>query len=447
MVIATKEIRGLIDSGISLQHVQQWTMVEALREIIQNYLDAKHDVEENTGETGGEILWNNGYLIMHDYGPGLEPCDFAFGYNDKSEGSIGMFGEGLKSGLVTAARNDRNVTLEFGGTKVSPRIAISNAFGIPTLHYEFDDNPFVEGTRATVECTEAEYEQAKKFFSELDPEIRWIEVNEISYPSGYIYVNRSRVAQKQNMMFSYHLFSKEASEAISRDRDNINDKVLEKEIRNLIENTASKILIKNYFKGLLKDKDQPWETTINVLHINRLLWKEVWDKHFAHKLYAISIGRDADKQAEHRGYIVLRWKGYYNEQILKKVGVPNTRDVARSTPRKGIYQLEDLTLDERKILEDSVKDLSNLYDYSLKLSDIIIGELPADVPGEYNKATGQITLSRSILRSYKECVSTLAHEVAHKRSGASDLTQKFEDELTSAIGKIIFAAVEFWKKD
>jgi len=41
------------------------------------------------------------------------------------------------------------------------------------------------------------------------------------------------------------------------------------------------------------------------------------------------------------------------------------------------------------------------------------------------------------VRSLKEYAGTLLHEIAHVKSGASDINREFEQQLTSLIGTIV----------
>ena len=60
-----------------------------------------------------------------------------------------------------------------------------------------------------------------------------------------------------------------------------------------------------------------------------------------------------------------------------------------------------------------------------------------EASGIWEPSTGRIIIKREMLRSLLDYAGTLLHEVAHVRSGASDISSGFEDELTSIIGLVV----------
>jgi hypothetical protein len=54
--------------------------------------------------------------------------------------------------------------------------------------------------------------------------------------------------------------------------------------------------------------------------------------------------------------------------------------------------------------------------------------------GLWEELSGRIIIKRSQLHNLVEYAGTLLHEAAHARSGASDVTRIFEQELTQLLG-------------
>jgi len=75
----------IIATTISPNYVAGWGATEALREIIQNYLDVVDMLREQNTRAGtrkpvkGQITWCNGEATISDRGPGLELRHFALG--------------------------------------------------------------------------------------------------------------------------------------------------------------------------------------------------------------------------------------------------------------------------------------------------------------------------------------------------------------------------------
>lgn len=124
------------------------------------------------------------------------------------------------------------------------------------------------------------------------------------------------------------------------------------------------------------------------------------------------------------------------------------------------------TIDGNIIVENSYVDPSTLTkaEYDVwKLKDIVlkcIGGLPdnidviriAEVIRYKNDSTltqgvcrwseREIVISRSILYRKELFLGVLAHELAHAKSEAMDLTKEFEDELTNMLGYLAFSLCE-----
>jgi hypothetical protein len=93
----------MIKFGISKNYVPNWTVVNAIREIYQNFIDyGEFKVEINDSSNGHSEV-----SITNQFHP--ESWEFLkIGFSKKDEGSIGGHGEGLKlAGLIFARNNLR----------------------------------------------------------------------------------------------------------------------------------------------------------------------------------------------------------------------------------------------------------------------------------------------------------------------------------------------------
>ena len=57
-----------------------------------------------------------------------------------------------------------------------------------------------------------------------------------------------------------------------------------------------------------------------------------------------------------------------------------------------------------------------------------------------------IIIKRSVLSDTKNFIAVLLHELAHAKSGATDASRAFEEELTNMLGIIGFKAIEKTKE-
>jgi hypothetical protein len=60
----------------------------------------------------------------------------------------------------------------------------------------------------------------------------------------------------------------------------------------------------------------------------------------------------------------------------------------------------------------------------------------AEASGVWESREGRIVVKRDQLASLDAFAGTLLHEVAHAVSGASDVSEAFEDALTSELGSV-----------
>ncbi len=417
----------LVDSGIALDHARTWSVPEAIRELLQNYVDVINEFGVQ-----GAVTWENGIARIHDFGPGLEMRHFAFGYNNKASGSIGQFGEGMKSGLLTLLRNNRKVIINSRRFSLRPALEISKNFEIETLHYIISDNDFVEGTEIIVECTEEELQRAKQYFVAF-LNVEWVEKDKISLPGGYIYVNGSQVGKLTNAVYSYHLEGEDAQKLVNRDRDAVDINYAKGLIQNIINGATSDEVKMTIFKECMAMQNNGllhYEASLYLRpdYDSRYRWLELWNKLYGEK-YVVSGDEDADRVATYRGYTVLTKLPYTQASFLQYIGIPTAYIIAKQSQIDGDhYELEDLEEFEQENFNKALRLIAKYYYVPLK-SNILIADMSSSTGGEYNHVTGVITIARYRLNSFKGTMSVLLHEIAHWRSGKGDCTAGFEEEL------------------
>jgi hypothetical protein len=68
-------------------------------------------------------------------------------------------------------------------------------------------------------------------------------------------------------------------------------------------------------------------------------------------------------------------------------------------------------------------------------------QLYREAIGLWQEYDGRIVIKRSQLRNLKSYAGTLVHEIAHAKSGASDVSISFEQQLDSLVGTIVSSAL------
>lgn len=141
-----------ITLSIATTYVQHWDLWEAVRELLQNALDAKakgYSMEFN------EVTDDFGLRSLHiiNGGPALSKASLLLGRTTKSgdNSQIGKFGEGFKLALLVLARKGYQVYLKTGSEKWTPRLGMSEEFDSEVLMIDVEECEPVDGVAVVIE--------------------------------------------------------------------------------------------------------------------------------------------------------------------------------------------------------------------------------------------------------------------------------------------------------
>ena len=92
---------------IAINYVHNWTVEDAIREILQNAIDSSTDGHKLS------ITYSNGMLGITNMGINLDISSLVLGSTSKTDHTkyIGTYGEGYKLALVVLLRNNLGVTI------------------------------------------------------------------------------------------------------------------------------------------------------------------------------------------------------------------------------------------------------------------------------------------------------------------------------------------------
>ncbi len=434
-----------ISTGISPKFVKDWTVEEAIREIIQNYLDSRKEFN-----CRGCIAMKDGRAIVHDYGPGIELRHLALGISEKSGSAIGKFGKGLKQALLVMAREKRDILIVTNGQVIEPIIEFDDNFKTETLKfklYEADsEHKDIKGTWIEFDCSRDELDAGKSYFVYFLGNTIKMLGSSMSLPGGSVYVNGSKVGTVDDALLSYHLTYDDSRDIMSSDRDIIDKDKLGQLVRIILLEAplqAKKLLIK---EATRHDSDG-FETNVGILHWaasqkDAREWVEAWTDLFGE--YAVISNPDFDAYVKYCGFTPIsghwRWM-----DALEQFGVTTAASVTQTIGKSKleIINPEDLEPIEYHNFKRACSLVSSYYD---ELGDIKIVEslnhylgIPASqlITGCYLREDDIIYIKRKILGSLEWSVTVILHEVTHKYSGKIDCTPEFEAALCSMAAHLL----------
>lgn len=433
-----------IGTAISPKYVKEWATTQAIREILQNWLDSKAEFSVD-----GTITWTAdqdsecgmGLTKVKDNGPGLDLRHLVMGISEKDSSAIGKFGEGLKLALLVLAREGRTVEVWSNGRIITPTIAPDESFGTETLQFEI--KPMKPrhaakwtGTSVKFTCTKKELNDAKAYFLNLSREkVKWLERDRLSLPGGNVYINGAIVGKLPNALFSYHITGEEGESIGNRDRTSISQEDLEPVTKSILTKTNSQNAIEMVLNAI-KEGTPTYESTagINEYMIprsQRRTWKRSANKVFGKETLLSQGDTEMDTQANYRGYKVFN-PGFVWRSSLKFVGMQTVSDLATICKSvNAATSLDDLTDDERGTLLKAIRMVETHYAKPGRVEvceSLMVGS-QLNALGLWTPKTRTISIRRSLLGSLRSTVGTILHETVHKETGTSDCTAEFEDAL------------------
>ncbi len=121
---------------ISPNYVSNWGIKEAIRELLQNAIDAETNGYDKSIEYDGNTL------TITSQGVNLQAKDLILGCSSKEDqdGMIGKYGEGFKLALVVLLRKGMNIEIQNGNKIWIPSFKISETFGTQVLNIEEEES-------------------------------------------------------------------------------------------------------------------------------------------------------------------------------------------------------------------------------------------------------------------------------------------------------------------
>ena len=445
--------------------LEGWELCHAARELISNALDeqALSGTKEITIERVSEDTWK-----IRDYGRGLRYEHLTQNENeeklDNSAKVIGRFGVGLKDALATFSRRGVDVHVQSRFGNIVLRKTAKHGFeDVITLHAMITpaSGSEFEGTEISLfGIPDAEVAKAQDFFLKFsgEPQLEETQYGQILSPTkgkpSRIYVNGIVVAEEENFAFSYNITSLTAAmrRALNRERTNVGRTAYSDRVKAMLLVASSTAVANTLGTELEKVQlgtnadEVGWlDVAVHGCQILNATGRVLFVTAGEIMLYPEAIDR-----ARSDNYRVVNVPENVRQSLrgLKDISGQTVRDLNaydaewlqsfefKFVSPNALNKKERLIFEQREAIARLVGGLPKA------VKEVVISETmrpetlgAGDADGLWEVSTGRIIVKRSQLSSLATFAGTLLHEIAHAKSGLSDVNRDFELELTDFLGQ------------
>ncbi|MFQ5980191.1 MAG: ATP-binding protein [Candidatus Heimdallarchaeota archaeon] len=444
--------------------LEDWEIYHALREVIANAIDEQ--ILTNTQDIkifkDSEGKWH-----IRDFGRGLRYQHLTQKENEEKLSNsqmIGKFGIGLKDALATFDRKGVRALIKSPHGDITLEKSQKHDFeDIVTLHAQVSppSKTDLTGTEFIFEdVSEDDINNAKNLFlrfsrDALLEETKYGGVFAKPGGTGRIYINGVRVAEEEKFLFSYNITSltQKIRKALNRERTNVGRSAYSDRVKSILltcqtTKVAQELIgdLERYSAGTSHDELR-WidvqEHAVKILNA-----KESVVFLTPHEIETAPMMVDETRSA---GYRIVTVPENLRDRIQGSTDISgNTiRDLSQFTKE---YQesfefqfvnYSDLSLKEQQIYAMTDRIFAAIGGKPHRIKEIKVSETMRkdfntfqEVTGLWEPSERRIIINRSQLHDLKTYAGTLLHETCHAKSGAADVSRRFEHELTKLLGLI-----------
>jgi hypothetical protein len=446
--------------------LENWEVSHALREIIANALDEQ--LLTNTEKI--RISKNENTWVIRDYGRGLQPMHLTQNENEeklRSSNVIGKFGVGLKDALATFDRHDIGVTIQSKYNTFTFNAMKKSGFeDIITLHAIVDnptDDEFV-GTEFRIDnCPDEDMKKAKQMFLQFSDStlLENTKIGDVYEKIGHvskIYLNGVLVAEEDNFMFSYNITSLNAQikKALNRERTNVSRTAYTPRIKEILlkctGNVVADELCSNldaYNSGEMSEEVRWTDVALHAAKIRNAHGDAVY---MTASMMQNMSGREKEIIDDSgKKYIIVPDNIYEKLQYETDYSGSNISTVKtvineyNDSYEYKFVPVNELSSDELEVYKtlDWILSFMNAKGYKTKIEISETLRPGSDMNdlnpvGVWDSSLHKIIIKRDQLKSKKDFMGTLIHELIHAITGCADVSRDFEIHLTNTIGKLAY---------
>lgn len=429
-----------LEMSITPDYVSHWDTSAALREFLQNALDAQRDGHLL------EISSDEEWVHLMSYGATLPLKTLLLGASTKSNNAemIGQFGEGYKLGCLVLARQGFEMKISSDQGTMIPLIEYSKAYQTDVLKFEVDHDLIChEGVRISFRhpITEVWLKSQILLDDPFTPRI-------LKDKPGMVYLNGLRLGLEPTQKSEDHWhwgYNLPPGLELDRDRRMTSLSSLESSIINVIEGSGSIEDLYTALKGPIPEFAGVIYHQISYEHREGIhnLFKEMHGE----KAFGIKTMTSTDDKG------VIRSGGFIPVTISAKglVGVINyvqpsfQKVIELSNDNIGSYERVELVKDQIDVQNQIFDILLSKELKGTRLERIGDHEIipvvfkDPDARALFEGAEGKIYVSIKAYSTRGELLETLIHEHVHQSiSGhGRDFLNVFEEDVSTVLNTLI----------
>ena len=420
--------------------LREWTIANALREIISNAID-----ESKISKTKEPVIKKeNGKWTITDFGRGIKISNFSQDENKEKlnmENVIGKFGIGLKDAIAVLNRLKIEFIILTKSFKAYPVLKNKEGFDEETIHIAIEENanPLLEGTKFVFEnIKDEDIAKAKNNFL-IFQDVQNLFKNEFGQiiekkSKSKIYVNGMQVSEDDDYTFSYNItkINKKLASKMNRERKSLGRDAYSDSIEKIVSEDMPKEVIDRF----IDNEEISGEMTKKSIRKFVFAAMNKSGKFVFMTKEQIQDLTSAKKEAiENAGKEIKEIKNVDND-FIGEDGLSGWDTFVEEHNKNFEYEEaleQELTSQEKNSLEKAKKVMKALDSQKEVIPIKNHNCIDADIFGVWvEQKPNTLFLQKSILKDWKQTLIALIHEWAHSLHGLEDMTREFENDLGEA---------------